>query len=64
MTIDGGQNAQIQVILINGDMEEPSDVYGEITTNDGSGQGDLFARRIANMSMPNHSTPILCREPW
>ncbi|GAP91062.1 putative ribosome-inactivating protein [Rosellinia necatrix] len=44
MAISDGLYAEITVVLINGDDEDPADVYGDITANNGSGQSQLFLK--------------------
>ncbi|PNP51256.1 hypothetical protein THARTR1_08160 [Trichoderma harzianum] len=40
--ITDGLCAEVTVILINGDNEDPANVYGNITANNGHGQSELF----------------------
>lgn len=44
MAISDGLYAQIAIVLINGDNEDPANVYGNVTANNGHGQSQLFLR--------------------
>ncbi|KAK8061047.1 hypothetical protein PG997_015268 [Apiospora hydei] len=44
VAITDGLYARITVNLVNGDGESPADVYGDITTNNGHGQSELFGK--------------------
>lgn len=47
MVMTDGLYASIEVILINGDNEDPANVFGEIVVNNGHGQSELF-RKASN----------------
>jgi len=44
MVASNAVQALIEVILINGDNENPADIYGTITANNGFGDTELFNR--------------------
>ncbi|KAI1175630.1 ribosome-inactivating protein [Nemania sp. FL0916] len=54
--------AKIDVVLVNGDDENPANIYGEITANNGHGTIDLFRRfpraRYVNI-YPGDDVPLL-----
>ncbi|KLU92136.1 hypothetical protein MAPG_11083 [Magnaporthiopsis poae ATCC 64411] len=60
VAITDGLYAQITVVLIDGDGEDPADVYGEITAKNGHGESELF--RKANKQhvdvKPQHEIPL------
>lgn len=58
MAISDGLYAQITVVLINGDGEDPANVYGDITTNNGHGQSQLFLRDEDNYIDVAPNSPI------
>ncbi|KAJ8517397.1 hypothetical protein ONZ45_g5404 [Pleurotus djamor] len=60
MAMSDGLYATIKVILINGDNENPANVYGDITTNNGYGESRLFHKlrdQYIDVS-PRHEIPL------
>ncbi|KAM0246380.1 hypothetical protein ACHAQJ_010251 [Trichoderma viride] len=61
VAITDGLYAQISVVMIDGDGENPADVYGELTVNNGHGQSDLF-RKTSSQHVdvrPQQEIPLL-----
>lgn len=48
IVLNNAAQALVEVILINGDGEDPANVYGTITANNGFGEIDLFRKDSSN----------------
>ena len=48
IVLNNAAQALVEVILVNGDGEDPANVYGTITANNGFGEIDLFRRDSPN----------------
>lgn len=62
IVLNNAAQALVEVILINGDDEDPAVVYGTITANNGFGEIDLFRMDSANgiaSVRPNAAIPLL-----
>ncbi|CAG9989175.1 unnamed protein product [Clonostachys byssicola] len=61
VAITDGLYAQITVILIDGDGNNPAKVYGEITAKNGYGQSELFRKSNSSQHVdvkPQHEIPL------